>query len=186
MDGSATHPVPGPQTGSQTHQPIQVNTGPAATLDAAGSFLSKISGFSPQQAQTAAVLVLTLVICSLLGWQMWAGRQVQAETLALVIRSMEMESEKNRAANAVEFERNRATFASEGKANREAFADNTKLTVASHQKLAQELGKLEQVVTGLSGAVTELKKKLPPEEVSVYTAPRPHATGPRDGSGSTP
>jgi hypothetical protein len=181
--GSAQH-EPLPSAGSHQHAPITVNSGPAAVLDASGTFLSRMAHFSPQQAQTAAVLVLTLFVCAVLGWQMYAGRQVQAETLGLVIRSMESESEKNRAANASEFSQNRASFSAEARSNREAFADNTKLTIASHQKLAQELGKLEQVVSGLNSAIVDLRKKLPPEETS-HTAPPPRSTGPRDGTANS-
>ena len=186
MSGTAPDlPLPPPHPGSQTHTPVTVNAGgAAATIDAAGSFLSRLSGFNEKQAQTVAVLVLTLVVCTLLGWQLYSGRQIQAETLAIVIRSMESEAEKNRAANAVEFERNRATFTQESKANRDALADTTKLSIASHQKLAQELGRIEQVVSGLVVAINELKKKLPPEEVNVYTVPRPRLTGPREGGGA--
>ncbi len=149
MDTNQPNPPPPPAPPQQ----INVQTGPAAVADAAGNFLSKISGFSPQQAQTVAALLLTLFICAVLGYLIYSARMSQSETLALIIRSMESESEKNRAANAAEFEKNRA-----------ALADSTKMTLQSHQKLSVELGKLEQVVSGLATTINNLQRKIPAPE----------------------
>ena len=158
MDGSSAQHVPLPPPA-----PVVVNTGPGAIADAAGTFVGRMAHFTPQQAQTASLMVLTLFVCVILGYQLYSHQQIQAETLGLVIRSMESEAEKNRAANTAEFERNRGAFAAEAKANRDAISDNAKMTIASHQKLSIELGKLEQVVSGLSATIADLRKKLPPQ-----------------------
>ena len=166
-------------------RPVVVNTGPAAVADAAGSFITRMAHFTPQQAQTASVLVLILFVCSMMGYQFFMAHNAQAETLALMIRSMESESEKNRTTTQMEFERNRNNFANEAKANREAFAENTKLTIASHQRLSTELGKLEQVVTTLSTSISDLRKKIPPHEDEVV-APHPRLKVLRDAEPNIP
>lgn len=176
MDGAN----PGTPPGSATHQPLPqpqptqviVHPGVGGAIDAGGNFLQKVSGFNPQQAQTVAVIVLTLFVCGILGYMLWSGQRSQAETLAIVIRSMESESEKNRMAISVEFDRNRQSFERESKASREAVDNTGKLTLASHQALSRELGKLEAGLSELKMAITTLRMKLPPVDENICPIPR--------------
>lgn len=185
MDGTAPHQNAPPAPPAAPAQNIIVTGGIPAAVEAGGNLLTKVSGFTPQQAQTAAVLVLTLFMCGILGYQMWSGQRSQAETLSLVIRSMESESEKNRAANAIEFERNRLAFERESKLSRDAISDTGKLMLTSHQKLAQEMGRFESTMGRIDGtmgelkvAITALRQKLPPQEDGeICPLPRPVGSG---------
>ena len=160
------NPAPEPAPGTATHPVLTVNSGTAGAIAAGESFISKLAHFSPQQGVMLLALALTLFVCYLTV----DGRAHSSETMAMFIRSMESENErtraanageaeKNRTVNAAEFERNRAIFAAEAKSNRDSFAENTKLTIASHQKLSQELGKLEEIMKMLSESVNAFKKK---------------------------
>lgn len=156
--GSATHhPLP-----NQQPPPVVVNTGTAGAIEAGGNLFSKLGNFTPQQAQTAAVLFLTIFVCFVMGYQFYSGQRSSSETMALLLRTMESEAEKNRATNQTEFERNRLLFQTESKMNRDSTSDLVKLSVESNQKLSTELTRLEQSVRGLDASVRELKLKLPP------------------------
>ncbi len=132
MDGSAGH-IPLPQS---TTAPVVVQTGTAAIVDSAGNVLSRVSGFSPQQVITVAVLLLILFICGVLGYLILDAQRNRTETLAILIRTMESEAEKNR-----------SMLATEQRANRDAITESGRLMVSSNERLASELGKLAAVVS---------------------------------------
>lgn len=124
----------------------------------------KVLGLSAEQQRGLVALVLT----GFLMWFVWdavnQGRRAESERTALMVRAFESEGEKSR----------------------QAVSDVGKLTVASHQKLTMELGKLESrlgdmntqmndlktQIQYLGTMVAELKKKLPPMEVFDF-APMP-------------
>lgn len=141
----------------------------------------KVLGMSAEQQRGVVAIGLTIFLV----WFVWdsvnEGRRAESERTALISRTIESEGEKNRQ---VVVENAKLTVGAVG--------DNTKMMIASHQKLASELGKLElrlgdltaasrtlgQQVQELNNAITELRKKMPPGEV--YH----HAPMPRMKSGS--
>lgn len=161
MPGSATHAAyptdttSVPQAQPQQQQPVVVNNNNGtipAVLDAGGAIVTRLGAFSPQQALTVAMLLLMVFVCSMMGYQTFAGQRQNAETTAILLRSMESESEKNRMATATEFERNRVSL-----------NETAKATLSSYQQLVRELGKLEQAVTQLNSSVNELRRKMEDE-----------------------
>lgn len=124
----------------------------------------KVFGASAEQQRGFVALVLTGFLLWMAYDAVTAGRRAEGERTIMMLRAFESEGEKNR----------------------RAADDASKLIIASHQKLAVELGKLEARVADstrqnqqleariaeLSGVVTELRKKLPPSEVNAAPAPR--------------
>jgi septal ring factor EnvC (AmiA/AmiB activator) len=138
----------------------------------------KVFGMSAEQQRGVVVLVLTGFLLWLVYDSLAANRVSEAERNAMVMRVVESEGEKNR--RAADEASNRAAT---------AVNESTKLIVASHQRLAVELGKFEQRVADLTAAnakleqrlaelsaeLAALRKKLPPSEVQAAPAPRPKA-----------
>lgn len=124
----------------------------------------KVLGLTAEQQRGMVALVLTFFLMWFVYDSVQEGRRAENERTALVIRAFEGEGEKGR----------------------QAVESVGKLTVASHQKLAAELGKLEsrladmaqanarleQRVGELTAALAGLQKKLPPPpEVDICPLP---------------
>lgn len=129
----------------------------AEVLDAGGGFLTRVGKMTPAQAQTAILVVLTLAMCFFI-WNGDRNRNVlESDRVALLLRTQESEAEKNRTMMAAEFAANRAAFAGEGKVNREAVMEVSRMMMESQRKLAVEITRLEEAVSGL-------RRKLPQNE----------------------
>lgn len=131
----------------------------------------KVLGMNAEQQRGVVAIVLTIFLM----WWVWdsvnEGRRAENERTAMMVRAFESEGEKSR----------------------QAVNDVGKITVASHQKLAAELGKLElrladmntttqrleqrvgelqKQMMELGAVITELRKKMPPSEVNMAPPPK--------------
>jgi hypothetical protein len=141
----------------------------------------KLLGLNAEQQRGGIALALTALLAWLVLDLMRDGRDQrhldranEVERTAMMVRAFESESEKGRQAV-------RDIAAAQAAGQKELVG----LTVASHQKLAAELGKLEQRIsdlTAINGKLTqqmnelnaalgELRKKLPPPESEVCPLP---------------
>lgn len=149
---------------SESPRPHISRTGDAA--DAVAGAAKTLAGFTPAQAQTLAVLGLTVFICAAMGYlgnlmiqnqreMMKQGQDGQRESVGLLARTIESESEKNRL----------------------AIESNTKLVVGSTQAVAVTLGKLQTTLNSLEQRLGRLEEKIgklaPPEHEMGATAPMP-------------
>lgn len=156
-----------PDSESPRPHPSRIGDAVATSTEAAKT----LAGFTPAQAQTLAVLGLTVFICGAMGYlgnlmiqnqreMAMQAQMAQKESVGLLARTIESESEKNRM----------------------AIDSNTKLVVGSTQAVAITIGKLQVTLTSLESRLAQLEAKIgkigaPPEheheQTSMAPAPRP-------------
>jgi|SRR5690348_43433 len=149
---------------SESPQPHSSRIGDAVATSAEAA--KTLAGFTPAQAQTLAVLGLTVFICAAMGYlgnlmiqnqreMMQQAQMAQKEAVGLLARTIESESEKNRM----------------------AIDSNTKLVVGSTQAVAVTIGKLQVTLASLETRLATLEMKIgklaPPEHEEATTAPAP-------------
>lgn len=113
-------PTPAPESGE--HQPPARRTRTAEIIDAGTGAIDRVGRLSPQQAQTAVMIAMTLFVCGTCGYLIYAAERSKNEVVGMMLRSVESEGERNRLSQEArhdkmiqmqreEFARNRDLFA---------------------------------------------------------------------------
>jgi hypothetical protein len=113
------------------------------------SFGWKVLGMSPEAQRGAIAVGLTVFLVWMVVDDRQRGRAADDEFRAMMLRTVESEGVRNREANTAEGDKNRQTVDQIGK-----------MTLASHQKLAAELGKLEARLADANLANQELTRQV--------------------------